>query len=124
MAITDAQLYFTIGPQTITATNTISENVLDFEAANADPGEGRPLYLNVEVTTLTVDPTVVTLYSDSDASVLDGTAHMSFTIPDATPVGTLYRYPVPIGVNGRYVGLGIDGGASAAGAVKVWLDLG
>lgn len=125
MAITDAKLYFTIDTQTVTTSEVISENVIDFGAANHDAGEGRPTYLNIAVQTgIAGDVCTVRLYSHSTATVTSGKIEMQFDIP-ISAAGTLVRKTLPPEIAGRYVGLSFDGGASlSAGAVYAWLDLG
>lgn len=130
----DAKLFLTDGTQTVPADNTltISENIIDLGAANADPGEGRPTYLNVEVSTAIANAgaltTTFTLYEHTAAtSVTSGNALISFARPKAElGAGTHIRIPLPIGIDERYLGLAVQNsaGSGTTGAFRAWLDLG
>lgn len=134
MAITDAKLYLTDGAQTLPADNTetISDNIVDLAAANADPGAGRPAYLNVAVETAVenVDPNSVTftVYEHTAAtSVTSGNAIMSFTRPKAElAAGDTVRIPLPTGIDEQYLGVSLTNSAisGTSGAVFMWVDIG
>jgi hypothetical protein len=134
MAIVDAKLMLTIGTQDVPVDTTpvISENVIDLAKALRDPGEGRPLYWNILITTSvahasTVNTTFV-FYEHTAAAVASGTVVLSTAAMPKTALtaGTLLRFALPPGISKRYIGFTVAASETTvtAGAFRSWLDIG
>lgn len=133
MAIIDKQLIFSDEQAVPTSTTeTISTNVADLAAANANVGQGRPAYLKILVTEAVTHASALTItfkfYSHTAVGVASGTAHLSFAVAKAALTkGAEFIIPLPIPATlGRYIGVTYTASATTATAGKfsAWIDLG
>lgn len=99
---------------------------LDLSAANPDPGAGRPVYLNIVVTTAVAGGTINFVLKDSaDDSTYAAVYETGAIAASSLTAGKkVLRMALPEGLR-RYLKMVYTVGTSAttAGAVSAWLDI-